>query len=98
MNVGEKYAIIVNQSGLTYRYNNEAIATVSSDGDISAICKDSVIISVIKADYEIVRIKVTATLIESDCNGNGKFDADDVVLLQQWLLAIPETHLLVENR
>ena len=93
MNVGEKYTIVANQSGLTYKSNNEEIATVSSDGEISAIGKGTAIITVINADYEVVQIKVTVTMVGGDCDGNGTFDVDDVVLLQQWLLAVPETHL-----
>lgn len=28
-----------------------------------------------------------------DCNGDGSFDVADVILLQKWLLAVPNTHL-----
>ncbi len=28
-----------------------------------------------------------------DCNGDGNFDVADIVLLQKWLLAVPNTHL-----
>ncbi len=31
--------------------------------------------------------------ISGDCNADGKFNLADVVLLQKWLLAIPNTHL-----
>lgn len=31
--------------------------------------------------------------IEGDCNGDGEFSLADVVLLQKWLLAVPDTHL-----
>ena len=30
--------------------------------------------------------------IEGDCNGDGEFSVSDVVLLQKWLLAVPDTH------
>lgn len=93
LNVGQKYTIVANQSGLTYKSNNDAIATVSPEGEITAIGKGNAIITVINADYEVVQIKVTVTIIEGDCDGNGVFDIDDVILLQQWLLAVPETDL-----
>ena len=31
--------------------------------------------------------------IKGDVNGDGSFDLSDVVLLQKWLLAVPDTHL-----
>lgn len=93
LNIGQKYTIVANQSGLTYKSNNDAIATVSPEGEITAIGKGNAIITVINADYEVVQIKVTVTIIEGDCDGNGVFDIDDVILLQQWLLAVPETDL-----
>ena len=30
--------------------------------------------------------------IEGDCNDDGIFNISDVVLLQKWLLAVPDTH------
>ena len=93
LNVGQKYTIVANQSGLTYKSNNDAIVTVSPEGEITAIGKGNAIITVINANYEVVQIKVTVTIIEGDCDGNGVFDIDDVILLQQWLLAVPETDL-----
>lgn len=35
-----------------------------------------------------------ASFIMGDVNADGSFDVADVVLLQKWLLAIPDTHLL----
>ena len=93
LNIGEKYSIVANQSDLTYISNNETVAIVSPDGELSAISEGNAIISIINPDYEVVQIKVTVTILEGDCDSNGRFDVDDVVLLQQWLLAVPETHL-----
>lgn len=42
-------------------------------------------ISIYSANDAAVRI--------GDCNGDGSFDVSDVVLLQKWLLAVPNTHL-----
>lgn len=33
------------------------------------------------------------TYIKGDVNGDGEFNISDVVLLQKWLLAVPDTHL-----
>ena len=30
--------------------------------------------------------------LSGDCNNDGKFNVSDVVLLQKWLLAVPDTH------
>ena len=35
----------------------------------------------------------TPQTIQGDVNGDGAFDVTDVVLLQKWLLAAPDTHL-----
>ena len=41
----------------------------------------------------VVRFTVEeAEEIEGDCNGDGSFKVSDVVLLQKWLLAVPNTH------
>ena len=42
--------------------------------------------------------KITAEIIVpnttvGDCNDDGTFTVSDVVLLQKWLLAVPDTHL-----
>ena len=31
--------------------------------------------------------------VYGDCNNDGSFNVADVVLLQKWLLAVPDTHL-----
>lgn len=31
-------------------------------------------------------------IYNGDCNGDGEFNVSDVVLLQKWLLAVPDTH------
>ena len=33
------------------------------------------------------------TFVKGDVNGDGVLDISDVVLLQKWLLAVPNTHL-----
>lgn len=36
--------------------------------------------------------KLTDYYVEGDCNVDGSFNVSDVVLIQKWLLAIPDTH------
>ena len=39
-------------------------------------------------------VRVTAAgTVTGDVNGDGAFNVSDVVLLQKWLLAVPDTHL-----
>lgn len=35
----------------------------------------------------------TSDFLRGDCNHDGSFNVSDVVLLQKWLLAVPDTHL-----
>ena len=53
------------------------------------------IISVINLDGDVeqLKVQVSAIGIKGDCNGDGAFNISDVVLLQKWLLAVPDTHL-----
>ena len=44
------------------------------------------------ANY-IVFASTTLPALKGDVNQDGKFDVADVVLLQRWLLAVPDTHL-----
>ena len=38
-------------------------------------------------------IKLVSELIPGDVNADGSFNIADIVLLQKWLLALPDTHL-----
>lgn len=40
-----------------------------------------------------VYFEIEDSVIEGDCNNDGKFNVSDVVLLQKWLIAVPDTHL-----
>ena len=46
-----------------------------------------------KAEYNKVSNDTEAKRIKGDVNADGKFDTADVVLLQKWLLAVPDTKL-----
>ncbi|SFX83337.1 RICIN domain-containing protein [Ruminococcus sp. XPD3002] len=41
--------------------------------------------------FDIIEVKPYSN-VEGDCNNDGKFNVSDVVLLQKWLLAVPDTH------
>ncbi|MDE6519611.1 MAG: dockerin type I repeat-containing protein [Ruminococcus sp.] len=92
---GQQYTIIANQEGLTYKSNNTDVAVVSKMGVVTAIGEGTAIISVINADGDVAQmnVKVIPVSIEVDCNNDGVFNISDVVLLQKWLLAVPDTHL-----
>ncbi len=81
-----------NENEYYYSFDNFAstlgmnIAGVSEGDTLSfAVYKDSVIIPVTP---EPIANKATG-----DVNDDGEFNISDVVLLQKWLLAIPDTHL-----
>ena len=92
---GQQYEIKANQDNLTYKSNNTNVAVVSKKGIVTAVGEGNAIISVINTDGDVVQLKVqvTAIAIKGDCNGDGAFNISDVVLLQKWLLAVPDTHL-----
>lgn len=91
---GEQYALSVPNSGYTFKSNNTNVAVVSPKGMITAVGEGEAIITIFDADFNTVQIKVTAIPVLSlgDCNGDGKFNVADAVLLQKWLLAVPDTH------
>jgi len=39
------------------------------------------------------RLQLVTEALDGDVNADGKFNVADVVLLQKWLLAVPDTHL-----
>ena len=92
---GQQYEIKANQDNLTYKSNNTNVAVVSKKGIVTAVGEGNAIISVINTDGDVVQLKVqvSAVTIKGDCNGDGTFSVADVVLLQKWLLAVPDTRL-----
>ena len=92
---GQQHEIKANQDNLTYRSNNSNVAVVSKKGVVTAIGEGNATISVINADGDVVQLKVqvTAVDVKGDCNGDGTFNVSDVVLLQKWLLTVPDTHI-----
>ena len=92
---GQQHEIKANQDNLTYKSNNTNVAVVSKKGIVTAVGEGNAIISVINADGDVAQLKVqvSAITIKGDCNGDGSFNISDVVLLQKWLLAVPDTYL-----
>ena len=63
-----------------YAYDNDGnYYHVSTEMDVAGLCK--------------VTLNETIETPSGDINGDGRFNVSDVVLLQKWLLAVPETHL-----
>ena len=91
----EKYTLPYNSDCYTFKTNNSDVAVVSKSGVLTAISAGKATISVIDSDANVMQLKVTilSEKVAGDCNKDGKFDIADVVLLQKWLLAVPNTHL-----
>lgn len=47
-----------------------------------------------KHGFSFMEIEDTSVSIKGDVNGDGEFSISDVVLLQKWLLAVPDTELV----
>lgn len=92
---GSKLTLPYTGQAYTYQSGNPDIAVVSTSGVITALGNGTAIISVIDQDLNVTQLHLTVTPahISGDCNGNGEFDAVDVVLLQKWLLNAPDAVL-----
>ena len=92
---GEQYTIQANLDNLTYKSDNSDVAVVSANGIITAVGEGNAVISIMNSKSEAVKLKVTVIpkTVKGDCNGDEVFSLADVVLLQKWLLADPNTKL-----
>ena len=91
---GWKYDLGLSDENYTYASNNTKVAIVSTSGVITAIGVGEATISVVDADSNSVQITVTVyPVMEGDINLDGKVTIADAVLLQKWLLAVPNTVL-----
>lgn len=50
-------------------------------------------VSLGSAMLSVMPVNAEGFSIKGDVNADGVFDVADVVLLQKWLLAVPDTHL-----
>ena len=94
LHIDEKFELTYGV-GYTYKSGNENVAVVSNSGVVTAISEGTVTITVIDEEKNTYQLKMTVSnqSIRGDCNDDGSFDVADVVLLQKWLLAVPDTHL-----
>ena len=81
--------VVFDFSGLTYEvysknFAEEESVTLGTNG-MSGNCVNYAVL-VKEQSAEPIKIK-------GDVNMDGTFDVADVVLLQKWLLAVPDTHL-----
>lgn len=92
---GEQYVINSNQNNLIYKSNNTDVAVVSKSGVVTAVGVGSAIISIINEEGDVIqlKVKVTKASVTGDCNLDGQLNISDIVLLQKWLLAVPDAEL-----
>lgn len=88
---GRQYTIAANQTDLTYKSSNTAVAIVSPSGVVTAIAEGTAIISVFNAKYETAQLRVTVTPYQDafqsgDVNGDESIDILDVILVNRYLL------------
>lgn len=75
-----------------YSSSNEDVAEVNKRGVVSANAPGVAEIHAEIGSMDLVCV-VTVEGVKGDVNVDGEFNVSDVVLLQKWLLAVPDTHL-----
>ena len=92
---GAQVTILPDASDISFSSSNTSVAVISKDGIITAL-KDGVSkISIISPDFETYQVTVTVSSkgLKGDCNSDGIVNIADVVMLQKWLLAYPDSDL-----
>lgn len=77
---------------VSYSSSNEDVAEVNKRGIVSANSPGTAEIHAVIGDIDMVCV-VTVEGVKGDVNVDGEFTAADVVALQKWLLAFPDTKL-----
>lgn len=92
---GDQYQLDMPDEALTYRSNNANVAVVSKSGIITAVGKGEAIITVLDAEDNAYQVKLTVlpVMLQGDINLDGQVNIADAILLQKWLLAVPDTKL-----
>ena len=95
------YTFTVDNSaaGKSYGKNDTVIAD-TTNRIVLVSAADACVLNATGGTYEFKyeistnRLSVYAAneTVKGDCNGDGRFDVADVVLLQKWLLAVPNIH------
>lgn len=92
----KKLSVMNYTDSITWISSNTAIAKVNDQGIVRAVAEGQTSIYALLSDGKCLKANVTVTESEysmGDVNLDGKFDVADVVLLQKWLLAVPNTEL-----
>lgn len=92
----KKLSVMNYADSITWVSSNTAITKVNDQGLVRAVAEGQAAIYALLSDGKCLKADVTVTKSEysmGDVNLDGKFDVADVVLLQKWLLAIPDTEL-----
>lgn len=81
---------------ITWVSSNTSIAKVNKNGLVKGVSEGNTVIYALLSDGRCLKANAVVTKSEytmSDVNLDGKFNVSDAVLLQKWLLAVPDTHL-----
>ncbi|MDE5736935.1 MAG: leucine-rich repeat protein [Oscillospiraceae bacterium] len=98
LTVGEQYAIDtedIEGNDFTYQSSDSTVAIVSKSGVVTALSEGQSKIFIINEENDalVLTVNVINEITEGDINGDGAFNVADAVLLQKWLLAVPNTKL-----
>lgn len=81
---------------ITWVSANTSIAKVNKNGLVKGVSEGNTAVYALLSDGRCLKANATITKSEytmGDVNKDGDFNVSDVVLLQKWLLAVPDTHL-----
>ena len=95
LQIGEKYAISSNNRKLTFKSHNAKIATISTDGIITAVSEGTAVISVVDEESNVfqIRLTVTRSAMKGDVDESGEVDVSDAVLLARFLAEDQEVRI-----
>lgn len=97
--VGEKMQFWMNHECFNADFSPKAITALRENYDVVSDITDGHILFswdhyyAMDADLNAQFKAYTSQSTPSDINADGEFNISDVVLLQKWLLAVPDTHL-----
>lgn len=82
------------ETGREYYYSFDSFGS-SLGKNISGAAEGTVFLFAVYNDSAIIPVDVPIEpeILKGDVNNDGEFSISDVVLLQKWLLAVPDTHL-----
>lgn len=92
----KKLSVLNYTDSITWVSSNTAIAKVNDQGLVRAVAEGQTSVYALLSDGKCLKANVTVTKSEysmGDVNLDGEFDVADVVLLQKWLLAVPDIEL-----